>query len=627
MFFRRERQQAAALSSLMSQTQDVVVCFGFKTPIDLDADNAVIDRQLRQTRIVEASKTFARYFGYKNREDIIGKDMMELVDQTVPEWFFSFGSEVKANEYKSIERVVKIPLGDQTLHMRAHMENIFEEGLLVRQWVTLRDVTAEEKTRIELETTQQMQSLSLEAIGLESFELTFPITKHTLFPKWWDQIHELDKDHALKDFVAFSDQPSNRLRTSFRLIDFDGAVSWKECWMIQRQSATGDEVDSAIGVLLDRSDEKALEDRILSMQRLEGLGVLAGGIAHDFNNLLVSIVGSLDLAKHHHPELADSIAPSNHAAEQLAALCQQLLTYAGQGTVEHDKLDLVALIEDFTDVLKLSVHRNAAIEFDLEDACWIRGDQNQIRQIILNLVKNASDALSEKNGTITLSTCMAEFSQDWAQSFHLGTNLKEGAYVSLQVKDNGSGIPGEVVSRIFDPFFSTKSTGRGLGLAVVIGAVKSHDGAVRVQSSEQGTAFTIALPATKTPNETLIPSEAKSVNTNSDEVLIVDDAEDVLTIASAMFKSLGKKVTTALSADDGIEKFKQTPTLPIFMDVTMPGKNGIEAAQEILVEYPNANIILCSGYTNLDLPEELNGKVQFLRKPYRLIELKGLNLS
>ena len=295
--------------------------------------------------------------------------------------------------------------------------------------------------------------------------------------------------------------------------------------------------------------------------------------------------------------------------------------------MEHDKLDLVALIEDFTDVLKLSVHRNAALEFDLEDACWIRGDQNQIRQIILNLVKNASDALSEKNGTITLSTCMAEFSQDWAQSFHLGTNLKEGAYVSLQVKDNGSGIPGEVVSRIFDPFFSTKSTGRGLGLAVVIGAVKSHDGAVRVQSSEQGTAFTIALPATKTPNETLIPSEAKSVNTNSDEVLIVDDAEDVLTIASAMFKSLGKKVTTALSADDGIEKFKQTPTLPIFMDVTMPGKNGIEAAQEILLEYPNANIILCSGYTNLDLPEELNGKVQFLRKPYRLIELKGLNLS
>ena len=392
MIFRRARQQAAALSSLMSQTRDVVVCFDFTTPIDLTAESAEISARLRQTRVVEASKTFARYFGYKNREEIIGKDMMELVGQSIPEWFFGFGNEVAANDYRSIERIVKIPLGDQTVYMRAHMENIFENDLLVRQWVTLRDVTKEELNRIKLETQQQMQSLTLDAIGLESFELSLPITADSTLPKWWDQIHELDKEAVIKDFMLFSENPEVRLRTSFRVIDFDGATAWKECWAIKRQSDDQDNPDSAIGLLLDRSDEKALEDKILSMQRLEGLGVLAGGIAHDFNNLLVSIVGSLDLVQLQHPELAEALAPSNHAAEQLAALCQQLLTYAGQGTVEHDKLDMVALIHDFTDVLKLSIHRNASISFALEETGWIKGDKNQIRQIILNLVKNASDA-------------------------------------------------------------------------------------------------------------------------------------------------------------------------------------------------------------------------------------------
>lgn len=248
----------------------------------------------------------------------------------------------------------------------------------------------------------------------------------------------------------------------------------------------------------DLTVERRSELAMLHSQKLESLGVLAGGMAHDFNNLLSSIMGhselGLDEVDAESPE-AESLRAIGRAAERASELTQQLLAYAGKGTVLVEPVDLSALVREVVELISVSIPDSVQVELDLEEELPpIIADATQIRQVVMNLLLNASESIAEE-GRVRISTATKQIDQ-WEidQSLHHG-DTAPGTFVALRVRDNGSGMDEDTLGRIFDPFFSTKFTGRGLGLAAVLGIVRGHRGLLSVSSKpEKGTTFTVHLP-------------------------------------------------------------------------------------------------------------------------------------
>ena len=243
-----------------------------------------------------------------------------------------------------------------------------------------------------------------------------------------------------------------------------------------------------------------LERQMQETQKLESLGVLAGGIAHDFNNLLTVILGNASLALDELPPTSaagDSLKAIEHTALRAAELCRQMLAYSGKGRFVIESIPLGALIRDMVSLLKASISKKAMLHLNLAESLPpLRGDPSQIRQIVMNLVINASEALGDHAGTITLATGLLDESPEPLAGVHFGEPLAQGPYVWLEVSDTGCGMDPETRRRIFEPFFTTKFTGRGLGLSAVLGIVRGHQGALKVQSEPgKGTTFKVLFPA------------------------------------------------------------------------------------------------------------------------------------
>ncbi len=293
----------------------------------------------------------------------------------------------------------------------------------------------------------------------------------------------------------------------YRLRHRDGGVKW----VLDRGAgvfAADGRLQFIEGLAVDitqrkrgEADRIALERKLLESQKLESLGVLAGGIAHDFNNLLTTIMGNASLAR---LELGDS-SPIQKNLRQIettslraAELCQQMLAYSGKSRFVVERIDLSTLVEGTLPLLQLSLSHHAAFQLDLaRHLPPVMADATQLRQIIMNLVMNASEAMGEKEGDIELATGLRHFGRGLLATAVNGAELPEGNYVFLRVADRGCGMSAETLARIFDPFFTTKFAGRGLGLAAVLGIVRSHQGALHVESEPgRGTTFTLLLPPT-----------------------------------------------------------------------------------------------------------------------------------
>ena len=254
-----------------------------------------------------------------------------------------------------------------------------------------------------------------------------------------------------------------------------------------------------------QAEHTRLDRKIQESRKLESLGVLAGGVAHDFNNLLTTILGNASLARMDSAPNAPAqpcLRQIEIAAERAAALCLQMLAYSGQGRFIVRPTDLSALIRENDGLLRASITPKATLDLRLADALpHIIADASQMRQMIMNLLVNAAEALGENAGNITITTGATQATRaDFAAS-HLSPELPEGEYVLLEIADTGTGIDPEAGDKIFDPFFSTKFTGRGLGLAAVLGIVRGHRGAIRVASEPGvGSTFRVLLPGTGTPS-------------------------------------------------------------------------------------------------------------------------------
>jgi PAS domain S-box-containing protein len=367
-----------------------------------------------------------------------------------------------------------------------------------------------------------------------------------------------------------------------------------------------------------RREAEASEARSRHVQKLESIGVLAGGIAHDFNNLLHVVLGNADLAR---LQLPPDAAAREHldevirATQRAAELTQQLLAYSGRGAVETRQLDLSCEVREMATLLRTAISRQATLVWDLStDLPPVTADPTQIRQVVMNLITNASDALGEGAGTISLRTgVVADGDRDPGP----------GQFVFLEVGDNGCGMDSGTLQRIFDPFFSTKFAGRGLGLAAVMGIVESHGGHIRIRTAPgEGTTFRLLFPAVVgqadgTPRR-ISGADWRGCGT----VLVVEDEDGVREVVGRMLERLGFQVITA---DDGLAALERLDehdgaVSAVLLDLSMPRMGGFEALQHIRDRKPDLPVILMSGYTEQEVASKLldgtSGAVCFLQKPF-----------
>ncbi|HVB38394.1 MAG TPA: ATP-binding protein, partial [Vicinamibacterales bacterium] len=371
-----------------------------------------------------------------------------------------------------------------------------------------------------------------------------------------------------------------------------------------------------------------LEAQVQHAQKLESLGVLAGGIAHDFNNLLLGVLGHAGLAR---MELApDSpihsrLAQIELTAQRAAELTNQMLAYSGKGRFVIQPLDLSNLVHEMAHLLHSVISKKAELRFDFADELpAVNGDVSQIRQIVMNLITNASDAIGEENGTITIRTGMVRVDPQYLADTYVNEALPDGPYVFVEVSDTGCGMDAATRARIFDPFFTTKFTGRGLGLAAVLGIVRGHHGAIKVYSEPGlGTTFKVLLPAAAEAalamNVAAPPREAWH---SGGLVLVVDDEEGVRTVAQGVLERCGFDVLEAGDGHEGVEVFRAhaADIRAVLLDMTMPRMSGVEALREIRQIRRDVPVILSSGYSEADAidhfrfgGDELSG---FIQKPY-----------
>ena len=631
MFYKQDRKVAAALRSLMSQTRDSMVCFEFAVPVDPSEPQDVINRKLRDARVVEASNSFARYFGYKGREAVIGAHLMDLFNNQIPEWFVDYGQEVEDGGFEDIEKRIEIPVGNSWRAMRVYMQNIFEGPLLTSQWITLRDITRQEQQERTIAENKQLQNLALDAIGLQSFSIRLQGEQNpldalvdvlTAGPRG-ESIHVDDLDVVERSCQQFLSAAQDTLHTLFRMIS-DQSERWVEAWAVAYARDSEGSPSHVVGVFFDRTDTKQMETDLITNQRLESLGVLAGGIAHDFNNLLMTIMATLDLVGHKQPDLWEQLRVIDGAATQAAQLCDQLLTYAGRGTGNLVATDISQVLKDMRELLGVTVDRNVTLDVSIAEDCWVRCDSSQMRQVALNLLRNSSDALGGESGKVSLSLRERTFDPAWSEQYELGETLTPGLFVELVVSDDGRGMTATERERVFEPFYTTKFTGRGLGLAVVMGIVRGHAGAIRIRSApDEGCEVSILFPSEKNREAVTLQDEIPELRTLSGQVLVVDDEPAVLKTVGGLLAEIGLDATLVESGREAITLMESAHQkyMAILMDVTMPDLDGVETAARILDRFPHSNIVLSSGYTNVVLPAKLESLVGFLQKPYRLTQL------
>jgi two-component system, cell cycle sensor histidine kinase and response regulator CckA len=363
-------------------------------------------------------------------------------------------------------------------------------------------------------------------------------------------------------------------------------------------------------------DHRRLLERVTQTQKLEGLTVLTGGIAHDFNNLLAAILGNAELAL---MDLSPQ-SPIRYCLEQIekasrraAELTRQMLAYSARvRPADTAPINLTELVEEMSELLRISISKRCRIEYEFDrELPLITGDAGQLRQVVMNLLINASEATGPRGGQIQVRTA----------------SVPEASAVMMEVRDDGLGMDEETKARIFDPFFTTKKTGRGLGLAAVTGIVKAHQASIQVDSLPgQGTTFQILFPVAGSIEEGLSPLHPPEADwQGSGMILLVDDEDAVREAARRLLEKAGYTVLAASNGEMGLEIFRDFAheISAVILDLSMPGMDGMEVFREIRKITSDLKVIVWSGFEEKFLSERLSaiGVNTFIEKPSHVREL------
>jgi PAS domain S-box-containing protein len=438
---------------------------------------------------------------------------------------------------------------------------------------------------------------------------------------WVEGVHPEDLEKCNATYSSAFDTRCN-FQMELRLRRADGEYRSVLCSGVPRFTGSG-VFAGYVGCSIDITDLKRAQEEALARQKLESLGVLAGGIAHDFNNLLGSILADAEMA------LAD-LRPDMLAVEEIqriksvalraSEIVRELMIYAGQETVHPESLDLSRLVDEMLQLLKVSISKHAVLKTDLgKNLPAMQGNAAQMRQVLMNLITNASEAIGEHQGEIHVTTELVK--------------VPEGEYVRLEVSDTGCGMSAEIRAKIFEPFYTTKFAGRGLGMAVVIAIVRSHGGAIDVRSVPgQGTKVQILLPCGGPPakHDASATNGAGSapISTAAGTVLLVEDEETLRLSVSKMLRKNGFSIIEVGDGSAAIDLLhRQTDRIDlILLDLTLPGTSSREVIAESLRIRPDMKIILTSAYAReMAMPSIDSPQVKgFIRKPFKLEDVVQL---
>ncbi|MBC8089973.1 MAG: response regulator [Phycisphaerae bacterium] len=475
-------------------------------------------------------------------------------------------------------------------------------------------------------------------------------------PRWWTMLgyepNELPSDDALWESLAHPDD-KDRLAAATSLLlsstadqyvhEFTlrhkaghwvpilarGYIQRDESGKPIRLSGTNTDLTERRRVAQER---ETFERKLQESQKLESLGVLAGGIAHDFNNLLTGVLGNASLAMHEVSPGSNAytyLTEINDAASRAAELCRQMLAYSGRGRFVVTRTLINPVIEQTAQLLQLSIDKHAVLRFELGRALPpVEVDVTQVRQALMNLVVNASEAQSDAGGVITVSTGITNVDAAYLNSAQLASALEPGEFVHIEVTDTGSGMTPDVLARIFEPFYSTKFTGRGLGLAAVLGIVRGHRGSLKVYSEAgRGSTFKLLFPSMRGELEDTSAVAPPQSWKGSGTILVVDDEPAVRRTVSRMLQLMGFTTLEASDGAEGIELFKDNaPRIDLVMlDLTMPRLDGEQTFAELRRVDPNVRVVLMSGFNQQEAISRFTGKglASFVQKPFSLDSLRS----
>ena len=520
------------------------------------------------------------------------------------------------------------------------------EGNPTRMTGAASDITVQKRIEEALGRSQALLEQSQRAAEIGGWE--YDAANGTLY--WTLQafrIHDLDPDAGTPDlerlFSFYKPDAQPAIRNAFKAA-IDKGVSFdlelelltankRSVWIrtIGRAEQNTTKVVRVYGSFQDitfrkkaEDDRQKLQTKMQEAQKLESLGVLAGGIAHDFNNLLTVIMGNASIAREDPTSATESLQQIETATQRAADLCRQMLAYAGKSRTSMGAVDLNAIVTDTVHLIRLSISKNATLDFALDpDPLPIEADHSQIRQVVMNLVINASDSLGDASGRIRVSTTRQIFTTENLRDARLGQELPPGEYMVFEVQDEGCGMSEETLTRIFDPFFTTKFTGRGLGLAAVLGIVRAHQGAFFVHSTlGHGATFRMLLPTTTKPlaaNRTNVPTATANL-LKSGSFLVVDDEPHVRRLACTVLERAGHKVALA---SDGYEALALLLAHggqfnAILLDLTMPGMDGPTTLKELRQMKIHVPVLIMSGFSEFDARKRFadDPMIDFLPKPF-----------
>jgi len=554
--------------------------------------------------------------------------------------------------------------GLRALHVRG--DALADDGgRVVRSVGIVVDVTAEAMAREQQLAQERQLARAQEIAQVGSWTWEFSSQSLSWSAEFY-RILELDpatvppSQEAL--FALISDEDRDRLRAAHEAcignevpVDLrhalhlpDGRVRHVHARAEVLRSATGRPL-AIVGTMQDVTEEvqaaearARLEAQVHHAQKLESLGLMAGGIAHDFNNLLVGVLSNASLALLDLDErspVRQVVLEIERTAQRAADLTRQLLAYSGKGRFVVEPLHLSELAAEMTQLLRTVVSKDATLELALDHTLPpILGDATQLRQVIMNLITNASDALQGGRGSITVRTRRHDGLPLDPDALHFGVEtVPQAETVCLEVVDSGIGMTRGTAERIFDPFFSTKFTGRGLGLAATLGIVRGHHGAISVESAPgQGTRFVLRFPVTAAHGTAASPPTAPVAERHRGRVLVVDDDSVVRGVATALLARRGFEVVSEASGQAALDHLARSAgeVRFVLLDLTMPGLTGIEVLQRLRAiereaTRPPVAVVLMSGYSEQEVTSGTGDLAiaGFLQKPFTIADVDALLAS
>jgi PAS domain S-box-containing protein len=646
-------ERSSALEKEVQRNQAVAVALAesedrYRHMVE-DASDIIFQSDLKGY-FTYANKKAAEVTGYAI-DELVGLYFLDLIDPIARDEILQ--KSVRQFEDRVESMYMEFPMrrrDDRVVWIGQNLSLRYSGDKLVGAQAVARDITERKSTEWALKRSEERYRLLVEATGVipweadaATFEFSYigPQVESILgYPQenwyqtgfWASVVHSEDRDEAI-EFCRSQTELKRDHEFDYRTITADGSTRWMRDFVsvVEKDgSATvlrGIFVD--ITEIKEAEDERRrLQEQMQHAQKLESLGVLAGGIAHDFNNLLAGIMGNAELALQHPDEGKECLGTVITTSKRAGELCQRLLAYSGRGKIVVQPHDLSGIVREMGDMLALPVSNQARLDYEIaSDLPSIEGDATQIRQVILNIVTNAAESIEHPPGVISVTTGVMSVDESVTEDPALYGELELRPHIYFEVTDTGCGMDRHMQERMFDPFYSTKFSGRGLGLAAVLGIMRSHSGGIRVKSEVgEGTSIRLLFPASAKP----VPLSVGSTKSNGDwrgegTVLVVDDESVIREYVTVVLRRKGFEVVTAEDGAQAVLEFRKhvNELVAVVLDLTMPNMDGAEAHREMLQIREGLPVIVISGFSETEATNSFTDTslAGFIQKPFQAEEL------